>query len=56
MRQRKIGDWDVRTSLHLFVETCQDVNKHKENHLIIFTPSHQYTLISAHCAPRNPQV
>ena len=38
MRQRKISDWDLRTSLHLLVETCQDVNKHKEDQLIIHTP------------------
>ena len=33
----KIGDWELRTSLHSLVETCQDVNKHKEDRLIIHT-------------------
>ena len=31
----KIGDWELRTSLLSLVETCQDVNKHKEDRLII---------------------
>ena len=34
----KIGDWELRISLHSLVETCQDVNKHKEYQLIIHTP------------------
>jgi len=59
MRQRKIVDWDLCTSLHLLVEICQEGNKHKEDQLIIHTSSHQYTLICvqyivqcAHCNPR----
>ena len=31
----KIGDWEFRTSLLSLVETCQDVNKHKEDRQII---------------------
>ena len=38
MLYAKIGDWDLRTSLHSLVETFQDVNKHQEDQLIINTP------------------
>ena len=48
----KISDWELRTSLHSFVETCQDVNKHKEDQLIILTP-----VTNLHeCVHHNPQV
>ena len=39
----KIGDWELRTSLLLLVETCQDVNKHKEDRQIIIYTSHQFS-------------
>ena len=47
MRQRNIGDRDLRTSLPLLVETCPDVNKHKEDKLIINSPV--YTDMCALC-------
>ena len=34
----KIGDRELRISPHSLVETCQDVNKHQEDQLIIHTP------------------
>ena len=52
----KIGDWELRTSLLSLVETCQDVNKHKEDRLIITYTSHQFTTVCTHCEHHNPQV
>ena len=41
----KIGDWELRTSLLSLVETCGDVNKHKEDRQIITNTSHLFTTV-----------